>query len=207
MFYQEPIEATLRFGDVIQGFLRITPRIDAPHEAVIPLDMNIELASVDYFVILSPCCSIAESVINITPLRKVKSNFLKNPYFAEDLSRINQRILARNTLAPEDWDQLSLEEKAERESKGPAFALLDYFIYKGNPLFDEYEVRRNRINDYMIDFRYSYYIKCSQVRSPAESPINLKCLQLSVESRRKLREKIAHFYSRVPEEDAAILAS
>jgi hypothetical protein len=53
----------------------------------------------------------------------------------------------------------------------------------------------------MIDFKNSYKINCNKIKSPKDAPLNKKILQLSITSRSELREKIAYYYGRIPEED------
>ena len=56
----------------------------------------------------------------------------------------------------------------------------------------------------MIDFTRTYHINCSNIKKEGKTNGNLldsKVLQLSKKTREQLRNKIAEFYSRIPEED------
>ena len=53
----------------------------------------------------------------------------------------------------------------------------------------------------MIDFKDTYKINCDKINKPQNELVNSKCLQLSIESRSELREKISYFYGRVPKDD------
>lgn len=89
--------------------------------------------------------------------------------------------------------------------EGDAYAFLDLFIYERHVLLPEYTVHRKEGNVttryHMIDFKNSYKIDCDRINSPEDAPLNKKVLQLSIESRSELREKITKYYSRIPKED------
>ena len=210
MFYLEnfQMEENLRFGDVIQGFPVCYSVIDTPSSQAA---FNITVSAPTYAVVLSPCCSIADKVLAIAPLQELENKLFSNPYLAEDPARINIKIAPDKSVAPIHWEKMAPEKKAQMLAKGDAYVFVDKFIYKPNDLFAEYTIHRKEGNIktryYFVDFRSSNKISCDSIKNPKYSPGACKVLQLSVEIRELMRRKIASFYRRMPDEDAAILAS
>ena len=208
MFYAEETDNYLRFGDVVRGYILPNTTIKEPilsfksesHNYTIDVEMP-------YSVVLTPCCSIGESMISLTPLIKVRSNFFNNPYFAEDLTRINRLMKPQQSLSPDELEKFSPEEKQRSLEKKINYALLNYFIYEENEIFKKYPLRKREIRYYMINFKNIYTMKCAMIKRPKElkpedAPIiESKVLQLSIQARSELRDKIAYYYSRIPEED------
>ena len=205
MFYQDEPDNIFRFGDIIRGFASLTPIIDEPILNLSDCSCNINFSIPNYCVILSPCCSISDKVLTMAPLIQIRNSFFKNPYFAEDLTRINMKIPPEKTMPPESWDKLPVEQKQDRLNKGIGYTFLELFIYKKHYILPEYTVhsKKNNVktNYYMIDFRNTFHVNCNKITSPQNVPIESKCLQLSIDARTNLREKIAFYYSRVPQED------
>jgi len=208
-FYEISIDKSFRFGDVVNGFLAATPNISNPIHHCDQLDFQIELLLPKFCVILSPCCSISDQVISLCPLIQVRNTFFNNPYFEEDLTRINRIIPPEKSIPPEAWEGFLSEQKAERMAKGYAYGFVELFAYEKNPLFPEYTIHRKggRINTnyYMIDFRNTFRVNCSRIRKPNNVPIESKVLQLSIAARSDLRDKISFYYSRLPDEDLVAL--
>lgn len=48
--------------------------------------------------------------------------------------------------------------------------------------------------------KYRGIIK-NQIKTPEDAPLESKCLQLSIQARSELRDKIAYYYARIPKED------
>jgi len=205
-FYQDINEQSFRFGDVLKGFVSSTPNLHDLPMTLKNMDYTIDISMPKYCAIISPCCSIADEVISLSPLLPVRNSFFNNPYFAEDLTRINRPVPPEKSLPQVAWEKMEKKEKQERLSKGLAYTFVELFIYKGHEIFPEYEVHRKnaenaRTRHYMIDFRYTFKVVCSKIKKPNVVPLEAKCLQLTIETRKDLREKIAHYYGRVPEED------
>jgi len=205
----EKVDNILRFGDVVRGYVLSNPTIKEP---ISPLkseshNYKIDIEMPTYSVVLTPCCSIGESTISLTPLIKVRSNFFKNPYFAEDLTRINRKMEPQQAHSPDEWEKFSPEEKQRYLAEGINYALLNLFIYEENEIFKKYLLRQQEIGGYMIDFKNIYTIKCAMIKrpekvKPEDAPIiESKVLQLSGQTRSELRDKIAYYYSKIPEED------
>ena len=207
VFYKEGIDPVLRFGDVLKGYVAVTPKIKQPNQpASIPtLDWEINVSYPEFLAVLSPCCSIEDNVICLAPLVQVQKNFLKNPYYKEDLTRINRKIEPQNIFPPEKWKEKSSLEQQELLSKPLSYALLNYFIYDQHPLLPSYTVNIRgetlETRYYMVDFRMIYNLKCPKIVKPDNAPIETKYLQLSIQARAELREKIAYYFGRPAEED------
>ena len=56
----------------------------------------------------------------------------------------------------------------------------------------------------MIDFRNTYKLCCDTINSAKDAPLKTKVLQISVETRKELREKIAFYFGRPAPEDEAL---
>src|SRR5574341_24589 len=209
MFYQEKIDKALRFGDVVRGYISADTTIKQPilstksefHNYKIDIELPI------YSVVLTPCCSIGDQMISLTPLIMLYSDFFKNPHFVEDFTIINREIEPEKLFAPDDWKNLPSEKKESIIQQGKSYTLLHLFIYEKNDLFPKYKIRGQETNHYMIDFRNTYKIKCNMIKRPEKATqedlaiLESKCLQLSIQARSDLRYKIANYYSRIPEED------
>lgn len=209
MFYQKEVDQALRFGDVLRGYISATPHIKEPFikEPIWPAlneGYNININLPTFTVVLSPCCSIGEKTIALSPLMKLRSDFFKNSYFAEDFTRINRKIQPQKTVSPDKWEEFSLKEKQRRLKEGETYGLLNLFIYEKHDLFRKYKLRGQEINYYMVDFRNTYKLNCENIRTPQKSPLDSKCLQLSTEARSQLQDKIAFYYTRTPEEDGIL---
>jgi hypothetical protein len=100
---------------------------------------------------------------------------------------------------------MSPEEKAEKLSAKPGYVFYECFVYEKHDLFPEYTIPRKEGNIstkyYMVDFRHTFRVNSDKVNSPENAPLQTKCLQLSIDTRKDLREKISYYYSRVPKED------
>lgn len=201
MYYLDTLENSFRLGDVLKGFITVSPRIKEPLLGENTRSFDISVEYPQYSVILSPCCSIGESKICITPLIRVRKDFFKNPYFAEDLTRINKRMRPELASAPAKWAALTAEQRAERQSKDYVYTMIDLFIYDSHDYFKAYEIRVPggdviSTRCYMIDFRSIYKVDCEKIETPDKVPIEAKCLQLSETTREDLRAKIAYYYTR-----------
>ena len=207
MFYEQKCDNALRFGDVIRGYVNINTTIKGPilDYKCLNESYTLDIGLPQFCVVLSPCCSIGENIISLTPLIKVHKAFFYNPHFAEDLTIINRKMNPEQTLPPKAWETLLTEEKEKRLKEGFTYASVALFIYEKNDLFEPYlfniEGEEIETKYYMIDFRNIYKINCNKIISPKKSPLESKCLQLSIQARSELRDKIAYYFARVPEED------
>jgi hypothetical protein len=200
------MDKALRFGDVLQGYPSTTPIIEEPmlKESIARYNINVDLPK--FTVVMDPCCEIRNKTISLTPLIQVSRAFFDNPYFAEDLTRINRKMEPQQAVSPTIWEKLPLEERQKRLEVGQTYALLNLFIYEKHELFPKYILRRKdkeniETNYYMIDFRNTYKLCCDKIISPENSPLESKILQLSIEARSELREKLINYYANIPPED------
>lgn len=202
MFYQERMDKALRFGDVLKGYILAASNIEEPN---LNKNYTIDINLPAFCVVLSPCCSIGEKTISLSPLIELRGSFFDNPYLAEDLTRINRKMEPQQSVSPQVWENFPPEEKRKRLEVGSAHAFVELFVYEKNDLFPKYIINRRNgnieTNYYVIDFRNTYKLSCGKIRTPEDSPLESKCLQLSIQTRSELRDKIADYYARVPKED------
>jgi hypothetical protein len=205
MFYESEPQAVLRFGDVVRGYVLSAPQIDSPNTSP-PVRYRVEVHNPKFAVIMSPCCSIGDHTLAISPLIEVLPLFFRNPYFANDLTNINRHMSRENAVSPGKWAKLSMEEKQQRMAAGDAYALLDYFIYAPHGFLPTYTVKDKdeegrEVGHYMIDFRRICRIECNKIEKSEQAPLGTKVLQISIETRGELRDKLAYYFGRTPEED------
>ena len=206
MFYKEKNDSILRFGDVVKGYVLTTPKIVEPILTTLNTDYNIEIDLPFFSVVITPCCSIGQKTISLTPLIELRNAFFKNPYLSEDFTRINRVMEPQQSVAPDTWNKFPTEEQQRRLEEGNAYAFLELFVYEKNDLFPKYSIYINKqknieTNYYMIDFKNIYKLNCEKINTPEDAPIDSKCLQLSNQVRNELRDKISYYYARVPKED------
>ena len=211
MFYAEPTDYNqLRFGDVLKGFILATPTIEEPiiidKQHNYQVDVNLPYLS----VVLTPCCTISkkakDGIIVVSPLIETWASFFDNIYFKEDLTRINRIMDQEQAVLSTVWQGLPEEEKIKRKAQGVSYQFLDLFIYEEHKDLFEYEIGNARhetikTSYYMIDFRNTFKVSCADLKKNKEKLLAAKLLQLSLEARKDLRDKIAHYYGRTPEED------
>lgn len=203
MFYSSKLSSALRFGDVIKGCITLIPYIK-DHDVF--MRSTIDLFVPKYSVIISPCCSIGDKQISLCPLIEIRPAFFRNPFFEEDLTRINRKMEPSQSVSPEQWMIFGEAERLKRIAKGNEYAFDELFVYDKNEKFESYEINslfRGKIitNYYMIDFKNTYQLQSEKIVTPKNAPLEIKILELTVETREELRSKIANYYSRRPEED------
>jgi len=204
MFYiKDSYDNILRFGDVINGFQYFKPNFEGLPE-VVDSNIKIEIIKSNYFVVLTPCCSIENENLNLTPLKQIAYKFFSNPYFEKDFTIINRRMLPEQTVAPRIWnDVFTEEERSKRIGEGVKYSFAELFIYEKNDLIPPYKLSYKGNPDiitgyYMIDFKDIFTIKSAKIQRNMEYP---KILQLTIETREELRDKIGEYFKRVPQED------
>ena len=210
MFYQEAKDDALRFGDVIVGFVLTAANVDAPDVSPASKSYSIDVAAPAYSVVLSPCCEIGDKTITLTPLISLRQSLFDNPYFVEDLTRINRKMQPEQALPPLAWQKLPEEEKLKRIGQGSQHQLLDLFVYERHDLFKKYVIHKKgggqvETDYHMISFKNTYKVNCEKITTAKDSPIYIKCLQLSVGTRAELREKLGYYFGRPAPEDIDLL--
>jgi len=209
MFYTDTPDKALRFGDIVKGLVLSATCVDKPDKEF-RKDYQIEIEHPEFAVIISPCCSIGDKTLAISPLLKVLPSWFTNPYLREDLTRINLPMKPEQSVSPTVWQRLSQEEKEARfdMTKPESLAFYEYFIYSAHEWLPRYKVESTKLQVdeetgcYMIDFRKICRLTCDQVTSATSAPIEVKLLQLSKESRSQLRDKLSAYFARKPDEDS-----
>lgn len=205
-FYSDSLDPRFRFGDIIKGFTTVTPVINNPPLESENINFQIEVVRSGFYSVLSPCCSINENIVVLCPLVQLRSTFLTNPYLVEDFTRINRPMTPEQAVPPNVWEKLPPHEKERRKAVGFRFAFVEQFVFNEHPIFPQYFLNarsgeKREIQMYMVDFRHSFSVKCDKITNNSTPFENIKLLQLSIEARAELRNKVTFFYSRVPEED------
>jgi len=202
MFYQVPPEKALRFGDIVQGYVLASPDIVDPIKNA---EFTIDINTCDLCVVLTPCCSIKDQVINLVPLKKVPKDHYKTPYLAVDMTRINKIMTQFEAMKVSRVELLTAEELKEAKESIKTYHWKNEFVYEGNEYFKEYNVdlpdgTSKPVNYYMINFKDIHKIKCKFIQSPEIFPAGSRLMQLSVDTRRDLMDKLYAYY-RIPDED------
>lgn len=209
MFYLDHIENdNLRFGDVLTWGLLPAPFVEKKEKA----DIKLDITQSTFSIVLTPCCSIDNSNVCLSPLIEVLPSFYDNPYFVSDLTRINRKMNPQDSVSHERWERFGEEVQNRRLEEGFGYGLLEFFIYENNDLFPEYTVNRRTGDNietkyYMIDFRNVYKINSETLKSPQNTLLKSKILQLTPKTREDLRLKMAHYYGKPAKEDEPPLRS
>lgn len=205
-FYEARPEEVLRFGDVLSGYVLSASHVDEPNHAGALRDFRINVNQPGFAVVLTPCCSIGDKTLTLSPLIPMQPAFLLNPHFAEELTNINRTVLAQQAVSPQTWQKLGHAERERRLSSKRSYALVEYFVYAPDDHLPNYELKTNdgcrQMGYYMVDFRRIHRIECDKIANPKQAPLDTKVLQLSIETRDELRKKLSAYFSRVPKEDA-----
>ncbi|MGA2680761.1 MAG: hypothetical protein ABSF44_03055 [Candidatus Bathyarchaeia archaeon] len=209
MFYIENPSKALRFGDILQGYCYTTPIIEEP---VLNGSFSKYEISVDFplfSALMSPCCQIERGTIALSPLIPIRSSIFANPYLADDLTRINKKVTPQQAIPPRAWEAMDEQERQKREAKGLAYAFPYLFVFEKHIKLPEYNIDRQEGNIttgcYMVDFKNITKIACEQIKSQEEAPLESKILELSVETRKVLGDKLASYFGTLAPEDMALL--
>lgn len=211
MFYSETHQALLRFGDVLECFPSAhavveTPAATQPGQGEFEIQLAQNLA-----VILTPCCEIGKSVhLTLAPLYPLSRwpYPLKNEYFREDPLRLNCRTDPERCVPHREWAMMDELERQDRLSKGPVFAFNYVFVYPNQPPvlsdaefdFDLGDGRQTYTSKWhYVDFHDAYRVRITKERHKEFA--DEKKLELTVDNRNALREKLSQFYGQIPEED------
>lgn len=208
MFYSREPDKALRFGDLLHGYPSTTPKIEEPVMNDNPVRYSIDVNLPKFTAVMDPSCEIRNQAISLTPLLEVSKRFFDNPYFGQDLTRINREMEPQESMSPTAWSELSPESQRDKLKEGRSYALLNIFIYEQHDQLPPYTSRRKGKEDiitkyYMIDFRNTYKLCCNLIESPEKSPLKSKILQLSPETRAELANKLIKYYARIHMEDKA----
>ena len=198
MFYQTEPEKVMRFGDVLEGYFLSTPIITDPNPEKPLQGCQIKLGLPKYTIVMDPDCKTEHKMISLSPLIEIWGTFFDNPYWAEDLTRINRQMEPEQSVQPHIWSTLPPDEKQKRLEIGRTYAFENLFVYEPHSLLKEYTVNRRSgnkdTNYYMVDFRNVFKLFCDKIISPTDAPLESKMLQLSDDARHDLQNKIAAYY-------------
>jgi hypothetical protein len=210
MFYTEKPSNALRFGDILKGYCHTTAVIEKPilDGRFSKYDISVDFPS--FSVLMSPCCQIERKTITISPLISIRAAFFENPYLAADLTRINRKMTSQQSVPPQAWESMGEEERQRRENKGLAYAFPYAFVFEKHAQLPEYQLL-NRQGDiittryYMVDFKDLTKVSCEEIKTSKDVPVYSKMLELSVETRKELGDKLASYYGTLAPEDIALL--
>jgi hypothetical protein len=225
MFYHGSIDDKLRFGDVVKGYISAIPKLSKPFEYA-----NIEIQIPQFSVVLDPCCEIGNGKILLSPLEEISPELFDIPNLSKDVTLLNCEGKAKDFFHPKVWNKLSDEEKTEALVATPKYGHIGLFVYEGNPLFPEYTVIRTSkytevidpktnlakyeevkqvtkfsTRSRMISFKTIHRVDCKLIVTPRqttnEAILGSIILQLSKQTRKLLRQKMAYYFLRPPPED------
>jgi hypothetical protein len=211
-FYTDSPSKILRFGDVVTGFQAAALRMDSPNSSAKPLDLKIHLSQPKYFVVMTPCCSIEMQALSLAPLEELRNTFLSLPQLWDNLSSINAQMPAQDAVPPKKWEHLDATQRSAIMAKGTCYVLVELFVYEPHDLFETYTLKKGKdlsrdFRHRLVDFKKIFRVDCSQIDRNNDAPAGVKVLQLTDTVRAQLRDKLAYFFGRPPDEDVAALAA
>lgn len=207
MFYSENLSKSYRLGDIIKGFTEIIPMFTISDEG--NNDFCIRFVQHDFFVILTPCCSIEKKEAIIVPLKKLDENYLVNNYLKADFQILNRPMTHRESLGDAVYEKAPNRPSIEDFTK--TYQYIDKFVYNGHPMLPSYNLTRKRkcveisleTNTYMISFKDAIRINSNIFDRGYYNCC--KYLELDPLTRLELREKLKFFYGRPADEDIEFL--
>lgn len=213
MFYRNGLGNELRFGDVVKGFVLANTVLTKTHWNTPKEAYDINVLIPEFSIIMTPCCSIEDKTIAITPLLPVRISFFDNLHWADDLTKINRIMTPQQSVSTKVWSQFDGEAQQRRIAEGITYAHANFFIYDEHEILPKYLLSRKRGNQtqevttgyYMVDFKNIVKVNCDKIVSPSDFPLECRLLELTVEARDELRVKLGWYYSRLPKEDQVLL--
>jgi hypothetical protein len=206
MFYQPKPCDKLRFGDVISGLLFSAPNLNEPHLSLLVSPHSVHLSIPVFSVLVTPCCSIEDKTISVTPLVAMPPEIFCTKAIEENPLIINSPMKQEDAIHPRQYENLAPERRTDALNYG----FLNYFVYDESDFFDPYvlvtrEGDKILTRKYAINFKDIYRVNCDKVQSAKQAPVELKRLELTPFTRRDLRYKVQNYYGRPTEEDKALL--
>jgi hypothetical protein len=207
-FYSDNPSKIFRLGDVVTGFHLPAFQIDAPGAPEKSTDVRINLTRPSYFAVMTPCCSIEDQSISLAPLIEIRHRFFEIPRLAEDMTRLNAYVQPEDSLPQKAWENMPPEKKQELLTRGPSYIFIECFVYEANALLKTYPLKKGNhewpnVGYRMVDFKQIFRVECNQIERMRDAPEGIKLLELTIQARTTLRDKLAAFFARVPDEDAA----
>lgn len=197
MFYADvPFSPEIRQGDIFEGLISIgvistkflTPAI-LNKEPSPCFSVNLGFS---YAAVITPCCDIQKrEYLAFCPLFPLTDKIKQNKFFAEMPTRLNAKLEPENAVPRDVWEAFSEGQKAERLKGGKRYHYKHNFVFEKNG---------GTFTDYMlIDFNYIFNVSRKTLGGKNEMLVPNRVLQLSSESRRTLRLKLADYYFRDPD--------
>jgi hypothetical protein len=217
-FYAEQWSDNLRLGDVVTGYVLADPNHAEPIKNSF-VDYKVEVKLPPLLVVLTPCCSIGAKTVLLVPLERVNRKIV---VLFKNLNYINNMTLLNLPHSPEEWKQLDEDVTPDPKEK-LTYAHDNLFFYDSteDETLRKYPVRLKKNGNefeefesgyYVIDFRHASKINCncivhekdnrSDYREALSKARGTKILELSKKSRSELRNKLAFYYSRIPDVDS-----
>jgi len=197
MFYADNPSSDILQGDIFAGlvsfglipskFLTVST-LSREHNPCFSMDLGF-----GYSAIVSPSCEIPKrEYLAFCPLLPLHKRIRQVEFLNDDPTRLNNEVDPENSMPKPKWDIKSEEEKAALKRKGKTYAFLNNFVFEGIDGF---------FSDYlMIDFNFVFNINSKYLGKKNKLLLAPRVLQLSFESQRALRLKLANYYFREPEE-------
>lgn len=193
------------------GFQSAALRMDSPGSGEKALDVKIHLSQPKYFVVLTPCCSIEMQSLALAPLEELWNAFLSLTHLWDDLAAVNSQMPAERAIPPAAWDRFDAAQKAAKVAEGVKWVFVNCFIYEPHELFETYTLTKGKVSrefrHRLVDFRKIFRVDCSLIDRGRDAPAGIKLLQLTDPARAQLRDKLAYFFGRPPDEDLPALAA
>lgn len=196
MFYSDVQTPEIRQGDIFEGLVNIgitslkflTPdMLNKEHTPCFSVNLGFS-----YATIITPCCDIQKrDYLAFCPLIPLQDKVRQNEFFNKDPTRLNTKVKPENMVPKLAWDRFTDEEKTKRAKTGKRYAFVHNFVF---------ETREDIFSNYMvIDFNCIFNISRKPLGGKNELLLPSRILQLSSESRRDLRLKLANYYFRNPD--------
>ncbi len=212
MFYiDEPDLTTLRFGDVVQGFIGTVPVIENLIDSDVLQGYKYQVKSFipEFSVIMTHCCSIGKGNLSLAPLQKINHKIFLNRLNSEiysDFTQLNRRIETKKRIPKLEWDNLTDKKQTELETQGGTWNYIDKIFYEKHDLFTTYDIQLKgcilKTNFYVVDFNDIYNVECSKIKKNQidKEILKSKFLELTDNTREEFKEKIAMYFSRPADE-------
>lgn len=218
-FYAEQWSDNLRLGDIVTGYVLADPHHVEPIKNIF-VDYNVVVKLPPLLAVLTPCCSIGAKTVLMAPLEGVNKKIVA---LFKNLNYRNNMTLLNLPHSPEEWEQLDEDVTPDPNGK-LTYSQDNLFFYaptEGETL-KKYHVKLKINGDeydefesgyYVIDFRNASKVNCNCIvhkekdnrrdyQEAVSKAMETKILELSKKSRSELRNKLAFYYSRVPDVDS-----
>ncbi|WP_371801693.1 hypothetical protein [Candidatus Lokiarchaeum ossiferum] len=202
---------TLRQGDILQGYLKISPKINGPINKTNYLDFQYELNCEfpKFSVIITQCCSIKDQMICMAPLKKINSFLVNNPELIENPVPLNSPIKKIKIYHPKSLLKMPTSYHEKIIAEDEVLHHISLFFFEGHDELPQYSVyikefaETHNTSAYYVDFREISHFKCPNIEKDHFSAdiLKSKVLELTIDGRNAFRSKLHEFFCRTPKED------